>query len=74
MGNLSAFQDKEEIKIQKDCVIEQLGVTDNVRLIAGENELRKKNRYVIDGLLNFTDCNLLMQLAQVSNLALSLIT
>jgi len=66
VGNLSTFRDKEETEIRKGRVTERLRVTDDVRLIAGENELGGRNRYVADGFLNSTDCNLLMRLAQVN--------
>jgi len=51
--------------MSKDRVMEWLKVTDDVRLIAGEKELGGKNRYAIDNVLNSTECDLLMQLAQV---------
>ncbi|XP_018399168.1 PREDICTED: prolyl 3-hydroxylase 2-like [Cyphomyrmex costatus] len=66
MGNLSTFRDKEEMKIREHHVLERLKVTNNARLIAEENELGGRNRYVADGFLNSTDCNLLMQLAQIA--------
>lgn len=66
VGNLSAFRDKEETEVREDRVMERLRLTTDARLIAGEDELGGRNRYAADGLLNSTDCNLLMQLAQVS--------
>lgn len=49
--------------------MDQLKLTNDARLIAGEDELGGRNRYAADGFLNSTDCNLLMQLAQVSDSA-----
>ncbi|XP_028045555.1 prolyl 3-hydroxylase 2 isoform X2 [Monomorium pharaonis] len=65
INNLSVLRDKET-EIQKDYIIKRLGVKDDVRLIAGENELGRRNRYAFDGLLNSTDCNLLIRLAQIA--------
>ncbi|XP_011879110.1 PREDICTED: synaptonemal complex protein SC65-like isoform X2 [Vollenhovia emeryi] len=66
MGNLSAFRDEEETGMREDRVMEHLRVTDDVRLIAGEDELGGRNRYAADGFLNSTDCNLFMRLAQIA--------
>ncbi|XP_011057841.1 PREDICTED: prolyl 3-hydroxylase 2-like isoform X1 [Acromyrmex echinatior] len=66
VGNLSSFRDKEETEIREERVMEQLKVTNNTRLIAEESELGGRNRYMADGFLNSTDCNLLMQLAQIA--------
>lgn len=66
VGNLSTFRDKEETEIREGRVTERLRVTDDARLIAGESELGGRNRYAVDGFLNSTDCNLLMQLAQIA--------
>lgn len=65
VGNLSIFRDKKETEIQKSHIRERLEVTNDVQIIAREKELGGKNRYAADGLLNSSECDLLMQLTQV---------
>nr|XP_033341230.1 prolyl 3-hydroxylase 2-like isoform X1 [Megalopta genalis] len=61
-NNLSAIRDeKHEIRDRKPQ-----RVRDDVYLIAEENELGGKNRYVADGFLNSTECELLMRLASMT--------
>lgn len=62
LGNLSVIRDKEE---ERETRRDRIAVKDDVRLLAAENELGGRNRYVADGFLNSTECDLLTQLAQV---------
>ncbi|XP_078048000.1 prolyl 3-hydroxylase 1 isoform X2 [Augochlora pura] len=61
-NNLSGIRGgKHEIRDRKPQ-----RVRDGVYLIAEENELGGKNRYVADGFLNSTECELLMRLASMT--------
>lgn len=62
LKNLSVIRDKEE---ERETRRNRIVMKDDIRLIAAENNLGGKNRYVADGFLNSTECNLLIQLAQV---------
>ncbi|XP_032679224.1 prolyl 3-hydroxylase 1-like isoform X2 [Odontomachus brunneus] len=62
LGNLSVIRDKEE---ERETRRDRIAVKD-VRLLAAENELGGRNRYVADGFLNSTECDLLTQLAQIT--------
>ncbi|XP_014480867.1 PREDICTED: prolyl 3-hydroxylase 1-like isoform X2 [Dinoponera quadriceps] len=63
LGNLSAIRDKEE---ERETRRDRVAQKDDVRLVAAENELGGRNRYVADGFLNSTECDLLTQLAQIA--------
>lgn len=63
-SNLSTLWYEEERKARK-ARITRVQVTSGVQLIASGKELGGRNRYVVDGFLNSTECNFLMQLAQV---------
>ncbi|RLU20866.1 hypothetical protein DMN91_007480 [Ooceraea biroi] len=73
VGNLSTFREtwnvERQTNFQRDQEIRtrpQLKARDDVRLIAGEEELGGKNRYAFDGFLDSIECNRLLQLAQIA--------
>ncbi|XP_029178230.1 prolyl 3-hydroxylase 1-like [Nylanderia fulva] len=66
VGNLSIFRDEKETDAQISRIRERSEITDDAEIIAGEKKLGGKNRYAADGLLNSTECDLLMQLTRIA--------
>ncbi|XP_015594433.1 prolyl 3-hydroxylase 2 [Cephus cinctus] len=58
-------ENQQERKERKSRAAKQLKAISGIRIVAGEEELGGKLRYVADGFLNKTECNLLLQLAQI---------
>lgn len=68
VGNLSAFHRDAKREARTSRVRTKnhgSKARDNMRLIAGEKELGGQNRSAFDGLLDSTECDQLVQLAQV---------